>query len=134
MDLTFDLLLFVYLVSLVVGAAGNIVMPIVGRQMAGASPDARAALGAVAKPLGVAGRAALVLLLLSGGAMMWVRYGGVAGLNEWFWIKMALVAVLIALVGAAAILKPGTLNPRLFGIVTRLTLLGVVLAAVFAFD
>lgn len=53
MDLGFNILLFVHLVALVVGAATNVAMPLVAGQMARAAPEARAGLGAIARALGI---------------------------------------------------------------------------------
>jgi hypothetical protein len=39
MDLAFDLLLMLHFGALVVGGATNVAMPLLGRQMAGATPE-----------------------------------------------------------------------------------------------
>jgi uncharacterized membrane protein len=134
MDIVFNLLLFIHLVALVVGAATNVAMPLIGRQMAGSAPDVRERLGTIGRTLSMNSRIALAVLVFSGIALLWVRYGGVDGASDWFWAKMALVVVVIILAIVGAIAGPGRINPRVFGVATRLLLLGIVFTAVFAFN
>ena len=134
MDLGFNILLFVHLVALVVGAATNVAMPLVAGQMARAAPEARAGLGAIARALGINTRIAVAVLIASGLAMVWVRYGGFDLFNTWFWVKMVLVVLIVALMVVGSVLPPGKINPRLFGMVARVVLLGIILTAVFAFN
>lgn len=134
MDPTFQIFLFIHLVAFAVGAATNVAMPIVASRLAAAGPGAAGALGPIAKRLSTNARAAVVVLVISGVALVYLRYGGFEGMNAWFWVKMALVAFIIAMMAAGAFLPPQALNPRLFGPVMRVTLLGIVLAAVMAFN
>ena len=134
MDLGFNILLFIHLVALVVGAATNVAMPLVGGQMARAAPEARAGLGAIARALGINARIAIAVLIASGLAMVWVRYGGFDLFNTWFWVKMVLVVLIVALMVVGSVLPPGKINPRLFGMMARVALLGIILTAVFAFN
>ena len=134
MDIVFNILLFIHLVSLVIGAATNVAMPLIAGQMARAAPETRAALGTIARRLSFNSRAALAVLVLSGIALLQVRYGGVEGQSAWFWAKMALVVLVIGLVVAGALIPPGRINPRIYGALTRVVLLGIVLCAVFAFN
>jgi hypothetical protein len=129
-----NILLFIHLVAFAVGVATNVAMPLVMRQMAAAAPEAKAGYGAISRKLSMNGRVALGVLVLSGVALVWLRYGGVAGLDTWFWVKMILVAVIVLLMVALAVVDPGRINPRILGTLTRLLLLGIVFAAVFAFN
>ncbi len=133
MDYLFDFLLVCHLLALGVGAATVIGGPIVMSRMAGATPDGRQMLGGIAGRLGLNARIALGVLVLTGLLMVWVRYGGVDAMNAWFWVKMALVLliVLAMIVGAAA---RGRISPKALGWVTRLSFLGIVIAAVLAFN
>lgn len=133
MDYAFDFLLICHLIALGVGAATAIAMPIIGSRMAGATPEGRALLGGISARLGLNSRIAVGVLVLSGVLMVWLRYGGVDGMNMWFWVKMALVAVII-LVLIAGVVGRGRVNPAIVGWITRLSLLGVVIAAVLAFN
>ena len=133
MDYFFDFLLICHLVALGVGAATAIAMPIVASRMAGATPEGRQLLGGIAGRLGLNSRIAVGVLVLTGLLMIWVRYGGVDGMNVWFWVKMALVVVIIGSIIAGAAGR-GRINPAVLGWISRLSLLGVVIAAVLAFN
>ena len=133
MDIGFNLLLITHLVAIGVGATTAIGLPIVMLRMRGATPDTQKALGSIANRLGINSRLAFGVLVLSGIAMVWLRYGGVEGMNEWFWVKMSLVVLMAAAIIAGAVLPRGTLNPAIMSWVTRLSFLGIVISAVFAF-
>jgi putative membrane protein len=133
MDYAFDFLLVCHLLALVVGATTAIAMPIIGSRMAAATPEGRQVLGGIVARLGSNSRIAIGVLLLTGILMVWLRYGGVDGMNVWFWVKMALVAVIIVAMIIGALTR-GRVNPGIMGWITRLSLLGVVIAAVLAFN
>ena len=65
--------------------------------------------------------------------MVAVRYGGVEAFNSWFWVKMALVVLIVIAMVISAVAPKGSVNPTVLGWVTRLSLLGIVIAAVLAF-
>ncbi|CAN5266074.1 hypothetical protein BH10PSE9_BH10PSE9_09100 [soil metagenome] len=134
MDPTFQIFLFIHLVAFGVAVATNVAMPLVARRMAGATPDTAASLGGIARQLGLNARIAVAALVISGVALVQLKYGGVEGLGVWFSVKMALVALVLALMVANAVLPRTVLNPRIFGPLTRVVLLGIVLAAVLAFN
>jgi putative membrane protein len=134
MDITFQLLLLTHLAALIFGTATAVAMPVIMRRMAGATPDGRQMLGGIGQRLARNSQISFGVLVLSGVAMMIVRYGGVDGMNGWFWAKIALVGVMVVMMIAAALLKPGTINPRLQMWIARLSLIGVIVSAVFAFN
>jgi len=134
MDLTFNLLLIVHLGAFGLGISTTFVAPIIGSRLPKAPPEARPTLGAILARLTLNARVAMALLLVTGIAMAFVRYGGFEGLSPWFYVKMGLVAFLLALMILGAVLKPGTLNPRLMGWLTRLSMAGIVITAVLAFN
>lgn len=134
MDLTFDVLLIVHLLALAVGTATTVAMPVVMGRMKGASPDTRQSLVAIGTRLSLNARFAFGILLLSGLAMVYLRYGGFDGMSPWFWAKMALVAVVLAAMIAGAVSKPGNINPQVLAWITRLSLIGIIVSAVFAFN
>jgi hypothetical protein len=134
MDITFQLLLITHILALVVGTATTVAMPVVMSRMAGATPDGRQMLAGIGLRLSLNARIAFGILLLSGFAMVFVRYGGVDGMNIWFWVKMGLVAVILVAMIIGAVAKPGTVNPQVMGWITRLSLIGIIVAAVFAFN
>ena len=134
MDIVFNLLLIIHLAALGVGATTAIGLPIVMLRMKGATPETRQALGGIANRFGINSRLAFGTLLLSGIAMVWVRYGGVDGMNEWFWAKMSLVALMMVTMVVGLVVPRGAINPAILSWITRLSFLGIVIAAVFAFN
>lgn len=135
MDLAFHLLLIVHLGSLVVGAATNVVMPLIGAQMAGAPPEVAARFGPIAGRLSINSRWALGLLVLTGIAMLWLRYDGQAlALGPWFIAKLVFVAVILLTLVLSLVLPRERLDPRLFGMAMRISLIGIIVCSVMAFN
>lgn len=142
MDVLINLLLWVHIVAFVAGGSNSVVMPVLGQRLATAGPDTRGAIFATADTLAQIGKFAMATLLVTGPLIIWLKYGGLGSANAWFWIKMALIVVMLASIiygginfkkaqsgdaGAAA-------KARQAGMVTGLAFLGVMLAAVFAFN
>jgi protoporphyrinogen IX oxidase len=134
MDLVFNILLIVHLASFGLGIATTIAAPLVGGRIALATPDNRPLLGGIVKQLSVNARIAFGLLLVTGIAMVYVRYGGFEGQSPWFYAKMGLVVVILGALTISAIAKPGTLNPQVMGWITRLSMAGIIISAVMAFN
>lgn len=135
MDLAFNLLLIVHIISLIVGAATNVVMPLIGPQMAGAPPEVASRLGPIAERLSVNARWALGLLVLTGIAMLWLRYDGqAAALGSWFIAKLVFVGVILVTLVLSLALPRERLNPRVFGMAMRISLIGIVVCSVVAFN
>jgi uncharacterized membrane protein len=134
MDLAFNILLMLHLAALIVAGGTNIAMPLIGRQMAGAPQEVLARLGPIAGRLSVNGRVSLAVLVLTGVAMLWLRYdGNAAGLGRWFTAKMALVIALVVLSVLGLFTRRVPVSPRVFGMINRVTLIAVVVCAVMAF-
>lgn len=133
MDLVFNVLLFIHLVALAVGTATNIVMPLIGRTLAGV-PEARPAFGALAKRLGQNSQAALGVLVVTGVAMLGLRYGGLTGASPWLIGKLVLVGALLVLLVVSRVMPPGRIDPKVLGMVMRVALLGIIFCAVMAFN
>ena len=53
--------------------------------MQSAAPEARPVLGGIVQTLGRSAQIAFAVLIISGPLMVWLRYGGVEGLSNWFW-------------------------------------------------
>jgi uncharacterized membrane protein SirB2 len=135
MDLTFNLLLIVHLAAFGLGISTTFVAPIIGSRMPKAPPEARPTLIAILGRLTLNARVAMGLLLVTGIAMVYVRYGGdFSGIGPWFLVKMGLVAFILAMMILGIVLKPGTLNPRVMGWLTRLSMAGIIISAVMAFN
>ena len=85
---------------------------------------------------------AIAFMLITGPLMLWLKFGGFGGLNGWFQVKLALVGVAIVTVGLSewgfARLRRGDEGGgRLMSVtgpLTTLTVLAIVLAAVFTFN
>jgi putative membrane protein len=137
-----NILFWLHLTALAMGGAATFGIPVVGSKMAGASAETRPVLFAIMKGISGVSRAALGILLITGPLMVWLKFGGVGGFNTWFWIKMVLVLILFAGViysgvnferavkGDVAAAKRG---PQI-GMVLMVTLLAIILTAVFAFE
>lgn len=135
MDLTFNLLLVVHLAAFGLGISTTFVAPIIGARMPKAPPEARSTLLGILGRLTLNARVAMGLLLLTGIAMVFVRYNGDFGaLGPWFLVKMGLVAFILVMMILGIVLKPGTLNPRVMGWLTRLSMAGIIISAVLAFN
>ena len=142
MDIVFDLLLMAHLMALLAAGATVVAIPMIGTRLATASPEVRPILGGLAQQIGGFARIAFGVLLVSGPLMVWLRFGGVAGMTPWFWVKMGLVVVMAVAMGvngrfrqkamagdarAAAMVRAGAM-------IARLALVGVIAAAVLAFN
>lgn len=134
MDIWFNVLLFLHLVALAVGTATNIAMPLVMGLVPQLAADRHGAVMAIGKKLSTNARGALVVLVVTGLAMLWMRHGGIGAQGVWFWIKMVLVVALAALMVASAVIPKEKLNPKVFGMAARLVLLGIIFSAVMAFN
>ncbi len=141
MDIVLNILLWIHLVALVGGGASAVAMPAIAGQMPTATPDARAALGKVAKRLTMAGRGAVVVLLITGPLMYWLKWDFTAPSALWFGIKMLFVLAIVAGMIVSGINAKKAMQGdagaqrtmQLSGMLTGVALLIVVLAAVFAF-
>lgn len=134
MDLTFNVLLIVHLAAFGLAIATTVAAPLVGSRMALATQDSRPLLGGIGKQLMINARIAFGLLLITGIAMVYVRYGGFEGQSVWFFVKMGLVVVVLIAMIIGIVAKPGTISPRVMGWVTRLALAGIIISAVMAFN
>jgi putative membrane protein len=137
-----NLLLWLHLVALALGIGGGLGMSQVGPRLVAAAPDERGAWWPLATVFARVAGAGLVLLLITGPLMLWLKFGGFGGLNGWFKVKLALVAIAIVTVGLSewgfARLRRGDEGGgRLMtvtGPLTMLTVLAIVLSAVFTFN
>lgn len=136
MDIVFDLLLMAHLLSLLAAGAVVVAVPLIAGRIPAVAPELRPVLGGIAGRLGLFARIAFAVLIVSGPLMIWLRYGGTEGMNAWFWVKMALIVVMAVALGAnEALRRRGNMAAAgQAAIVSRLALVGVILAAVLAFN
>ena len=141
MELALKLGLWLHLLSLSLAGAATFGVPALGTVMRNADAAQRPVLGRAVLRLAALGRMALVLLVLSGGFLLWGGYAA-GGLGPWFSVKMTLVVVLIGLAvfnifnGKRAAAGDAAAVARLpiLWLVGMLALVGVVLAAVMTFS
>lgn len=134
METLFNILLMIHLGALVVGGATTVAMPLVGRQMAGAAPETLGRLGPIARQLQLNARIAVGVLLVTGIAMLWLRYDGNAvGLGPWFVAKLTFVGVILVAVVLSLTVSPSRIRPPVLGGIMRLALIGIVICSVMAF-
>lgn len=142
MELLFKLVLWLHLLGLAIGGAATFGIPAVLALAMKADPPHKPVFGQAIQRLSVVARGALLLLILTGVALVAWKHGGVAGLNLWFWLKMLLVGGLVGLIvfntfnarriragDAAAAARAPTLSK-----IGMALLAGIVLTAVLAFS
>lgn len=141
MDILWNILIWIHIVAFVVGGTNSVVMPVIGAQRPGASPEIQAKLNAIADQLAKFGKFAMITLLVSGPLIFWLKHG-FAVPNIWFWIKMALIVVMLVGIGIIDVngkkARTGDMaaaaRAKQAGQLVALAFLGVLLSAVFAFN
>ncbi len=132
------LLFVVHIVAFIAGGANSVVMPIIGARMATATPELRGELMGIAHNLAKVGKVAMGTLLISGLLVLWLKWNFVVP-SLWFWVKMAGIVLMIVFISLNEQTQKagGPDAPRkskMFGQLTALSFLLVILAAVFAFN
>jgi uncharacterized membrane protein len=136
-----NLLFWLHLMALAMGIGGGIAMSQVGPRLIAATPDQRTLWWPLATVYSRIAGTGLILLLITGPLLVWLKYGGIEGLNGWFKFKMALVAVIVLTMGLSmrglARLRRGDEGGgklmKVAGPLTTLTAAAITLAAVFSF-
>ena len=140
---TLGLILFIiHIVAFIAGGANSVIMPIIGPRLATATPEGRGQLMAVVEGVAKAGKYALATLLVSGVLVLWLKWDWNAPSPVWFWAKMGFVALMIVFIGInemnARKARQGDAEAgkraQMFGQLTGLAFLGVIVCAVFAFN
>lgn len=136
MSIALNLLLFIHLVALVVGASTNVVTPLLMSRAAAAGEAGQTLLGGVARTLSGNSQRALMVLVLTGLAMVAIvaAEGRVTSPSPWFVAKIAMVLCLLALLLARRLPAFARVKPATFGLVTRVFLLGIIFCSVMAFN
>ena len=139
---TTSLLLWIHIVALVAGGSNTVVMPIIGATLPKVDEQARATLFEIGFHMATVGKVAAATLLISGPLLLWLKYGGLHGVTPWFWVKMVLMVVMFAAIvfeetnfkKLATGDQAAARNSKLGGIIASIAFLGVLLAAVLAFN
>lgn len=142
MEILANLLFFVHLVALVGAGASAVAMPVIVKVMGGAGGEGRQTALSIAAGLRRSNRGALVLLLITGPLLFWLKWDFSAPSMAWFGIKMLLVLLIVVLAGVSDMSQKkaragdaaAAKRSRLAGQAMGVTLIGVILAAVFAFN
>lgn len=137
-----NFLLWIHIVALVAGGSNTVVMPIIGATLPKVDEKTRATLFGIGFQMATVGKVAGVTLLVSGPLLLWLKYGGLQGATPWFWVKMVLMVVMIAAIifeeanfkKSASGDAVAARNAKLGGIIAAVAFLGVLLAAVLAFN
>jgi putative membrane protein len=140
--ITTNLLLWIHIVALVAAGSNTVVMPIIGATLSKVDEQTRATLFRIGFHMGTIGKVAAATLLVSGPLLLWLKYGGLLGVTPWFWAKMVLIVVMFGAIvfeeinfkKSASGDQAAARNSKLGGIVATVAFLGVLLAAVFAFN
>lgn len=142
MDIVINLLIWAHIVAFVAGGSNSVVGPVIGARLAAATPEQRIGYFGVMNRLAQVGKVAMAVLLVSGPLILFLKYGGFGGASIWFWVKMALIVVMLTAIiyggvqfkkaqgGDAAAGKKAEAAHK----ITGLAFLGVLLAAVLAFN
>ena len=139
---TITLLLWIHIVAVVAGGSNAVVMPIIGAMLPTVDEVTRANLFKIGFEMAVVGKVAAAALLISGPLLLWLKYGGLQGATPWFWMKMALIVVMFAAIvfeetnfrRSASGDQVSTRRSKVGGIIATVAFLGVLLAAVLAFN
>jgi putative membrane protein len=136
------LLLWLHFIGVGMGMGGGIALSQVGPRLIAAHENDRELLWVLERFFSRIGAGGLVVLLVTGPLMLWLKFGGPGGLGGWFAAKMVFVA--IAFVGvalherASSRFRKGEAGAvRMMYLGGRMAGLGIVLAmlcAAFTFD
>lgn len=138
-----QLLLVLHIVAVIAGGSNGVIQMMTGPQVKAASPETRTVLYGIQDLSEVVGKISMVVLLVSGLAVLWLKWDFSVP-NGWFWVKMAGLAgmlVFIALGGkqtaaaraGGAAAGKAIAAKKLYGKLTSVSFLIVILAVVFAF-
>ena len=144
MDALFIILLFAHFVGLMLIATAFLAL--MGMMPQRVTTQATAGAGEAALPnssryLTMLSHVGILVSLITGPLMIWVKYGGFDGINHWFWMKMVFLVVLIVGIVIAARsgrkMRSGDAGAasqvRLGRTIATIALFGVVFSAVMAF-
>jgi len=96
MDIILSILLWLHFMGLAMALGGGIALSQSGPMLVSVPPSE---VGTIWKLEGIFSRIGSIgvgTLIVTGPLMVWLKFGGVAAMPAWFWVKMALVLVAIA--------------------------------------
>jgi putative membrane protein len=142
MHILVNLLMWLHFVGIGLAVGGGIALAQTGPKLVAAPLDRRTELWSFETFFSRLGAAGVLILLVTGPLMVWLKFGGPGGFTTWFWVKMAFVALAVIAVGlhewAGARFKRGdeTAIPLMFlsGRLAGAAILLAMLSAVFTFN
>lgn len=133
MDDMFRLLLFIHIGALLFAATTNLIMPALVPRMLALGEVGRTSFGPLTRQLGLNARLGLLTLVVTGLLMVAIRYDAGLWANPWFTAKMIFVGIILLGTGLSFTPLGKAIPPRIFGLVTRIALIGTIFCAVIAF-
>ena len=88
-------LFWLHFIGIAMGLGGGIALSQIIPRLVAAPPAEREALDTLQAVMSRVTVAGLVLLLITGPLLLWLRFGSFALMPVWFWIKMLFVATLV---------------------------------------
>jgi len=98
MHIFINLLLWMHFLGIGLAVGGGVALAQVGPKLVAAPADRRDDLWSLETFFGRVGAAGILILVVTGPLMVWLKFGGPGGFTRWFWIKMVLVSVAIVAV------------------------------------
>ena len=98
MHILLNLLLWLHFIGIGLAVGGGVALSQVGPKLVAAPADGRVELWAFETFFSRLGAVGVVILVATGPLMLWLKFGGPAGLSRWFWVKMGLVAIAVVAV------------------------------------
>lgn len=142
MDIFLNILLWLHFIGVAMALGGGMALAVTGPQFMANVAEYPDLMWGVELAISRLGSLGLVVLLVTGPLMVWLRFGGTAALNGWFWLKMVFVAIAAVSVGMHHVTSkrfrrgnPAALGAMaLSGRIAGFSMLAVVFCAVFAFS
>jgi uncharacterized membrane protein len=136
------ILFIIHIAAFIAGGANSVIMPVIGPRLATATPEGRGQLMAVVEGVAKVGKYAMAALLISGVLVLWLKWDWTPPSPVWFWAKMAFVVLMLVFIAlnemSARQGRQGDQaafgRSKMFGQLTGLAFLGVIVSAVFAFN
>lgn len=142
MEIITNVLLWLHFIGVAMALGGGMALAVTGPQFMANVAEYPELMWAVETALSRVGSTGLAVLLITGPLMVWLRFGGTAAMNGWFWLKMVLVAIATVAVGMHHVTgkrfrrgdQAALSGMAISGRVAGISMVAIVLCAVFAFN
>ena len=95
MEVFFKLALWLHLMGLVMGLGGGMANSQIGPAIGGATNETRPTLWKLHHGVSRIAMIGLIIMLITGPLMVWLRYPDISTLSNLFWVKMGLVVLML---------------------------------------